>query len=45
MFKRANVLIFDEPTNHLDYIAKEALDDALKEFTGTLITVSHDRYF
>ena len=43
--KRANVLIFDEPTNHLDYIAKEALDDALKEFTGTLITVSHDRYF
>ena len=45
MFKRANMLIFDEPTNHLDYIAKEALDDALKEFTGTLITVSHDRYF
>lgn len=45
MFQRANVLIFDEPTNHLDYIAKEALDNALKEFTGTLITVSHDRYF
>lgn len=45
MFQRANVLIFDEPTNHLDYIAKEALDKALKEFTGTLITVSHDRYF
>lgn len=45
MFQRANVLIFDEPTNHLDYIAKEALDCALKEFTGTLITVSHDRYF
>lgn len=45
MFSRANVLILDEPTNHLDYIAKEALDLALREFTGTLITVSHDRYF
>lgn len=45
MFKHANVLIFDEPTNHLDYVAKEALDTALKDFKGTLITVSHDRYF
>ena len=45
MLTRANVLILDEPTNQLDYIAKEALDTALRDFTGTLITVSHDRYF
>jgi ATP-binding cassette subfamily F protein 3 len=45
MLTHANVLILDEPTNQLDYIAKEALDRALQDFTGTLITVSHDRYF
>lgn len=44
-FTRANVLVLDEPTNHLDYTAKEALDLSLREFDGTLITVSHDRYF
>ena len=45
MFERSNFLILDEPTNHLDYTAKEALDAALQQFTGTMLTVSHDRYF
>ena len=44
VFERSNVLVLDEPTNHLDYKAKEALDKALKEYSGTIIMVSHDRY-
>lgn len=43
--KRPNFLIFDEPTNHMDIVGKETLEDMLSSFSGTIIFVSHDRYF
>lgn len=43
--KRPNFLILDEPTNHMDILGKEALENMLRDYSGTLLFVSHDRYF
>ena len=43
--RKPNVLILDEPTNHMDIVGKETLESMLRDFSGTLIFVSHDRYF